>query len=625
MKTIGRILLDFRHAAWAGLVVFFLPFLNARAQNSVNALTDSLIASIPGHKEDTFKVNLLLDISFYLASNNPDQAIEYGQQATQLSKKLSFQPGLAGAYRNIGLGYSTKSEFITALNYFLKALKIYEKINNQGGIAKVTLSIGQNYSNTQDFVNAEKYLLLALKKFELLGIKNGSAKTRNNLGVLYTKLKRIDEALQQFQQAIAIREELGDIRGNESTISNMANIYMDRKEYERSLDLYFQALAINRLSENQSYKAVHLSSIGNLYLAIVKEDRQELLNKLFQGNSKKALNLSKVYLDSAIVLFEELHDLSDVQLFYKSMSEVEELLQNYPASLAYYKKFDQAKDSVFNAENTRAATEMRLGFEFEKKQQADSLQTVQKNKIYELTIERQRTFTYLVLAVLILLVMVLYLLFRHRNRIAIEKKRSEDLLLNILPLEVANSLKEKGESEPRDYEHVSVLFTDFVGFSQISEKLSARELVDEIHLYFSAFDAIISKHGLEKIKTIGDAYLAVSGLPHEESEHAIKVVEAARDLLSFIDKRRSEGGKFQVRIGIHSGHVVAGIVGTKKFAFDIWGDTVNTASRMESHGEPGKICISAQTYNLIKHKIACSSRGILQVKGKGPMELFFVD
>jgi|688.fasta_scaffold93570_5 class 3 adenylate cyclase len=307
------------------------------------------------------------------------------------------------------------------------------------------------------------------------------------------------------------------------------------------------------------------------------------------------------------------------------MSEVEESLQNFPSSLAYYKKFTAAKDSVFNAENTRVATEMRLGFEFEKKQQADSLQTVQKNKIYELTIERQRTFTYLVLAVLFLLVVVLYLLFRHRNRISIEKKRSEDLLLNILPVEVANSLKEKGEALPQQYEHVTVLFTDFVGFSQISEKLSARELVDEIHLCFSAFDEIITRHGLEKIKTIGDAYLAVSGLPHEENEHALKVVKAAQELISFTEKRKKEGGKFNVRIGIHSGPVVAGIVGTRKFAYDIWGDTVNTASRMESHGESGRVCISATTYHLIKNQIKCSSRGIIQVKGKGPMELFFVD
>lgn len=615
--------------AFYGLAVIFLflfflsGFGFTMAQNSGSAKTDSLIQSLPNHKEDSNKVNLLLDISFYLYGNNPEKALEYANLAAGLSEKIGFQYGLAGAYRNIGLAYSTRSEFNTALEYYFKALRIYEKLRYQTGIAKVNLSIGQNYSQQQDYVNAEKYLLATLTAFEKIGMKNAIAKTHNNLGVLYTRQKKLDKAVFHYEKAIEIRSSYGDIAGNESTISNLANIFFEKENYEEALKLFNRALTINRISENLSFRAVHLSSIGNIYLRIAKDNNK--LARLLGGNQKKALNLSKAYLDSAIVLFEELQDLNDVQLFYKSMSEVEEMLQNYPASLDYFKKYSAARDSVFNAENTRKATEMRLGFEFEKKQQADSLQNVQENKIYEITIERQKTFGYLVSAVLLLLIMVLYLLFRHRNRIAVEKKRSEDLLLNILPMEVAGELKDKGVTEPRSFENVSVLFTDFVGFSQISEKLSARELVDEIHLYFSAFDEIISRHGLEKIKTIGDAYLAVAGLPHEDNNHAKKIILAAKDLVAFVDNQKSKEGKFLIRVGIHSGPVVAGIVGTKKFAFDIWGDTVNTASRMESHSEPGKICISRTTYDLIKNDFKCTNRGIIQVKGKGPMELFFVD
>jgi len=220
------------------LWVLFQPFF-IHAQGSLSTLTDSLIAGLPSMKEDTNKVNQLLDISFYLASNKPEQCIQYGQKAAKLSEKISFPLGLAGAYRNIGLGYSTQSEFIVALEYFFKALRIYEKQNFQSGIAKVYLSIGQNYSNTEDYLNAEKYLLLALKKFELLAMKNGMAKTHNNLGVLYTRLKRTNDALEQYQKAILIREAMGDILGNESTISNMANIYLDAKDYEKALELFF--------------------------------------------------------------------------------------------------------------------------------------------------------------------------------------------------------------------------------------------------------------------------------------------------------------------------------------------------------------------------------------------------
>ena len=187
-----------------------------------------------------------------------------------------------------------------------------------------------------------------------------------------------------------------------------------------------------------------------------------------------------------------------------------------------------------------------------------------------------------------------------------EKQKSEDLLLNILPPEIAYELKQKGKSEARQFEHVTVLFTDFVNFTGISETLSPKELVSEIDHCFKNFDYIIEKHGLEKIKTIGDAYLAVCGMPEEDSKHAINVVRAAIDIRKFVMDRKKEGGKFEVRIGMHSGPLVAGIVGVKKFAYDIWGDTVNTAARMEQKSEPDKINISGITYELIKNNLKCT-------------------
>ncbi|MFN4084224.1 MAG: adenylate/guanylate cyclase domain-containing protein, partial [Bacteroidia bacterium] len=150
---------------------------------------------------------------------------------------------------------------------------------------------------------------------------------------------------------------------------------------------------------------------------------------------------------------------------------------------------------------------------------------------------------------------------------------------------------------------------------------SPTELVAEIHKNFTAIDNIIEKHGLEKIKTIGDAYLAVCGLPNENSEHAHKVVRAAQEILNFMQNNNS---KFQIRIGIHSGPVVAGIVGVKKFAYDIWGDTVNVAARMESTSEPGKINISKATYELIKDEFVCEYRGKINAKNKGDIDMYFV-
>jgi len=207
-----------------------------------------------------------------------------------------------------------------------------------------------------------------------------------------------------------------------------------------------------------------------------------------------------------------------------------------------------------------------------------------------------------------------------------EKQRSDDLLLNILPAEVAEELKEKGSAEAKYFDHVTVLFTDFVGFTKAGERMSPQQLVDELDACFKEFDGVTSKYGIEKIKKIGDAYLAVSGLPIANPDHAANIVDAAMEICAFMMQRKQQMGDktFEVRIDVHSGSVVAGIVGIKKFAYDIWGDTVNTAARMEQNSEPGKINISQTTYELVKDKITCEYRGEIDAKNKGAMRMYFV-
>lgn len=213
------------------------------------------------------------------------------------------------------------------------------------------------------------------------------------------------------------------------------------------------------------------------------------------------------------------------------------------------------------------------------------------------------------------------------GELKLEKQKSDDLLLNILPGEVADELKEKGYTTAQHYNNVTVLFTDFVNFTSAGETMSPQGLVDELHTCFKAFDEIIGKYNIEKIKTVGDAYLAAAGVPVKDANHAIHVVKAAIEINQFMHHRRTQMGNdtFEVRLGIHSGNVVAGVVGMKKFAYDIWGDAVNVASRMESSSEPGRINISGATYGLVKNYFMCEYRGQIPAKNKGVIDMYFVN
>ena len=206
-----------------------------------------------------------------------------------------------------------------------------------------------------------------------------------------------------------------------------------------------------------------------------------------------------------------------------------------------------------------------------------------------------------------------------------ERERSERLLLNVLPASIAERLKDSPHSIADHSADVTVLFADIVGFTTLSAKKSPQDLVRLLDLIFSEFDALAEKHGLEKIKTIGDAYMAAAGLPAPRAHHAIAAANMAKDMLTAVARIAAETGEaLALRIGLHSGPVVAGVIGRKKFIYDLWGDTVNTASRMESHGIPGEVQVSEATAALLRPSLALTARGMIQVDGKGEMPTFLL-
>jgi len=217
-----------------------------------------------------------------------------------------------------------------------------------------------------------------------------------------------------------------------------------------------------------------------------------------------------------------------------------------------------------------------------------------------------------------------------RDALDAERKKADELLLNILPVEIAQQLKEKGYAKPQYYKRATVLFTDFKGFTRFASSLSPEEIISELDYCFCAFDEITAKYGLEKIKTIGDSYMCAGGLPTPNETNPTDTVSAALEIITFMEKwhakRLAEGkSAWQIRIGIHTGELIAGVVGKRKFAYDIWGDAVNVASRMESNSEADKINISATTYELVKDKFICTYRGKLPVKNVGDVSMYFVE
>jgi guanylate cyclase len=204
------------------------------------------------------------------------------------------------------------------------------------------------------------------------------------------------------------------------------------------------------------------------------------------------------------------------------------------------------------------------------------------------------------------------------------QEKSETLLLNILPKEIMAILKSEPRTIADHFEGASILFADVIDFTPLSATMTPDELVELLNEVFSVFDSLVEKYGLEKTKTIGDCYMVASGVPRPRPDHAQALINLALEMRGYVSRHEFHGRKLNFRMGVNSGPVVAGVIGTKKFIYDLWGDVVNTASRMESHGQEGIIQITRATYELVKNDFVCEPRGTLNVKGKGEMEVWYV-
>ena len=350
---------------------------------------------------------------------------------------------------------------------------------------------------------------------------------------------------------------------------------------------------------------------------------------------QKDLNSALTHAERSLELAQEYglkKEISDASL---QLSEVYEMIGNSTKSLNYYKNYIKFRDSVNNIEKVREMANLQADFQVSQKQTEVDLLN-KESEIQLLKDKRQRIIIYATVLALVLIFVLLFFLYRRysfvketNTIIEEEKNRSDTLLLNILPKETAQELKETGHVEAKKFESVTVLFTDFKDFTRSSADLSPERLVRSVDYYFSKFDGVMEKHGLEKIKTMGDAYMCTGGIHLNKEDHAIRMVHAAFEIVRITEevkiKDQDNIMPYEIRVGINTGPVIAGVVGTQKFAYDIWGDTVNVAARMETNSETGRINISENTYELIKDEFECEYRGKMKVKNKGMMKMYYVN
>ncbi|MFN8359520.1 MAG: adenylate/guanylate cyclase domain-containing protein [Candidatus Kapaibacterium sp.] len=600
-------MLKFIRIACSIVILWYLP---AAAQKRGQERIDSLNARIQQMRGDTNSVTSMLELTWELLNvDKKDEAQTLLGRITQLSDSLHFAFGQASALRFRGFLTYASGDRPAALKMFYTALDISKKYHLRHHYAKTLFEISRVLSDQGTLTEAEAMLREALAIFQEFGDKSSMANCYSNLSVIAEARHEFTVMKQNLNHVLQLHHELGDSARIAGTLSNLGATHFHTKEYQQSIDYFLQALAIFEQLHMTNRVAGISNDIGETYLITGK------------------YALSRMYLKKSYELISSSNDKGLLLNYYHITSRLDSAEGKWQDAYRHRNLYISLRDAITREENATEVLKTQLNYEFTQKENLAKAEQEKKDALTAVEIGNQKRIRNITLGGLCIVVCFLAYVYSQRKKIAREKNKSDALLLNILPSEVAEELKAKGTADAKQFDNVTVLFTDFKSFTTISEALTPQELVGELHTCFKAFDEICTKYSIEKIKTIGDAYLAVCGLPLADEQHAENVVNAALEIREFMANRSKELGAktFEIRIGINSGSVVAGIVGVKKFAYDIWGDTVNTAARMEQHSEAGKINISETTYTLVKDTFACEFRGEIDAKNKGKLKMYFVE
>ncbi|MEO6669401.1 MAG: adenylate/guanylate cyclase domain-containing protein [Ferruginibacter sp.] len=612
-------------------------------------------------KNDSFKVNTLLTISRRLFSSAPEEAIIYATQANELAKTIKFSAGQAYALKNIGIAYYNKGLYVQSLENYKNSLALFDSLKDKTGSANILSNMGAVYFARADNTKALDYYLKALKISEDIGDKLRMATVLTNIGSIYAnkdttknKDETINSTIQYYRRALALAEEIKDDYLISNCTVNLGEMYLIKNNFplaqanlERALkisdtvDLPYVMLDMGKLYSKKGNFITALQYQQEAYDLVKKLDGKLDMAKCLisladtyekMGDKRNAIT----YYNRADTLTNLIGALNERSEIFKGLAKVYAELNDYDNAFKFQKSYTLLKDTINYNKNAQQIASMQFDFNMQKKEGEIDLLTKDK-ALQEVNLKRQRLTRNALIGGLTLAMTIAIIIYRnYRNKIKTnkildeQKTEIETLLLNILPADVAHELQKHGVATARYYERASVLFTDIKSFSTLADALSPQEVVTELNECFIAFDNIIEKYNLEKIKTIGDSYMCAGGIPRADDAHIINIIKASLEIQEFIKDRNGKRvamnlPPWDIRIGINTGPLVAGVVGKKKYAYDIWGGTVNIASRMESNGEAGRVNISEATYELIKHQYACTHRGKIFAKNIGEIDMYFVD
>ena len=531
---------------------------------------------------ETIRANAILALaSTNYRRGNYDASLEQAHRGLALAENHTLISIKTKAWNIIGSVYSSLGSYDKALEYLAKALAVHEELAEKSEVAGVTGNIGGVYYFLGSYDKALEYYHKALAVHEELGAKSSVALVTGNIGNVYYSLGSYDKALEYYAKALAVHEELGEKSGVARVTGNIGGVYSDLGTYDKALEYSAKALAVHEELGEKSGVATVTGNIGSVYAT-----------SKFEGyDAVKA----EEYLLKAIAICTEIGAKAFLVEFHKSLADLYKQEEKWKEFALYFEKYIEIKDEL-NIEETKKQDTIR-----------------EQQKAIELA----------------------------KATAAAKLNATTTLLHKVLPESIATRII-AGEKDIADYfPFVSILFADIAGFTPISAGMPAYVVVRFLNYVFGTFDVIMKKHGCEKIKTIGDGYMAVAGAPIECADHAERMALAALEMQDDIrlpEEFREylpEGVDFGIRVGLHTGSVVGGVIGDERFVYDIYSDSVNTAARMESHGEPDKIHVSHEYYihlqnrfamtKNITHGMTFEKRGEMAIKGKGMMKTYFLE